>query len=377
MALLTVAVAGLTLGSFLLFKSRAGQAQVQVQRDAMLKIQQAVQGFAYAQGRLPCPASIRLGAEDCAAGTRAKGWLPVATLIDSGGDAQALLPSGMAVRYLVDRGSGAPARDLAAAGGVFHPALASSASAAAYPPALASTLDLCARLALAGEPAASEAAYAMAIAAPGATDEASGLNADFSRPGLEPAQRPTDAGYTDLVIVVTPAALYEAAGCEPTTASVDAMAMAAAWVDDANAMRASNIAKADNGVLTNSLGTAADALYMVDSLADLQNAVYNAGDNAAKAVIAAKTPPLWPYVPVHVGGIGKALGGLLISVVDVSRNAITVALRGMHAAAYAQMARNAAAQPVWQGALQMVARSHAAGMAASLPALPLAEPFEP
>jgi len=390
MSLLSVAVAGAALGSFLLQKSEFTLVKTSEQRDMLVWAAQAVKGFAAAHGRLPCPASSRSGPENCSSG-QAKGWLPLSTLLATPGTTPDLAPVAAPhrwpIRYMVNRTGGGELGDMAATQALFKPAFPSGEQPADYPADTVSTLDLCARLAATegfalpwsdsthaapdeGAPVGvSQLAYGIAVAAQGASDSVSGVNADFGVSLMESALRPTDSAYTDKVTLATPVKLHEALGCSSATSSLDIMAMAAAWVDHAAATRLANIERAERTAELTELGVMSDGFYLVDSLADLGNGVYNMADNAAKQVIAAANPELWPYIPVHASGITKGAAGVALSAVDTARNAGTLALRIKQARVLRETAEAASGQPVWDGALHMLLSAHEVGLATRLPPL--------
>ncbi len=374
MSLLTVAVAGAALGSALLYQSRNSQSHAGEQRHAMRWAQQAVQDFVSARGRLPCPAASRAGAEDCASGAE-KGWLPVASLLSTAGTRLSPAHDSMALRYLVNRGEGSRTLDLAASGAIYQPEFSPGTRPAAYPTDLVGTMDVCVRLLNAEK--AGNMGYGMAVGAPGAAESASGINADFTNASLEPPGRATDAIYRDLVAVRTAREVFEAARCGETSASLDAMAVAATWVEATLDVQRANVERGETNAKINTLGVMSDGFYLVDSMADLGNGVHNMADNALKKAIASTNPFLWPFVPVHAGGVSKALTGIALSAVDTARNAGTLAIRAGQLHAFKNMSRAAIEQPVWQGALGMLATAQEAGIAAPLRAVASLDATEP
>lgn len=374
MSLLTVAIAGAALGSFLLHRSREAQSQAQTQHDALSWAHEAVQTFLAIRGRLPCPASSRAGSEDCRS-TAGKGWLPVASLLATAGANGSPAPAGMAMRYLVDRGEGSTSGDLARGGALYQPAFSPGARPAAYPARIAGTLDACARLWSAADTQA--VAYGVAVAAPGASEAASGINADFAQPGFEPPRRAADLVYRDRVSLRTRGEVADAARCSDASASLHALAAATTWVDATLAIQQANVERGNLHADINTLGVISDGFYLVDSMADLSNGLYNLLNNARKKGIAASNPALWSFVPVHVGGMSKALSGVALSAVDTARNAGTLAIRAGQVQAFRNMSRDAIEQPVWQGALGMLAMAHEAGLSAHLPALTMADLGQP
>lgn len=373
-SMLTVAVAGTALGSFLLYRSQQDQSHAQEQRHALFWAHQAVHTFVAIQGRLPCPATSRAGNEDCNSGT-GKGWLPVRSLLATAGANGSPAPANMAMRYLVDRGAGDNSGDLATGGALYQPVFSPGERPEVYPTDIAGTMDVCTRLLNAAD--AEGMAYGIAVAAPGAAGSASGINADFAQPGFESPRRAIDLVYRDRVSLRTRGELVDAARCSDVSASLDALAAATTWVDAALAIQKANVERGNINADINTLGVISDGFYLVDSMADLSNGVYNLMHNATKKGIAASNPFLWAYVPVHAGGMSKALMGVALSAVDTARNAGTLAIRAGQVQAFRNMSRDAIEQPVWQGALGMLAMAHEVGFSAHLPPLTTADLGQP
>ena len=105
MALMSVAVAGAAMVSFMLTRAQDTQGRVSGQADLLNWADSAVRTFALSNGRLPCPASQKNGVEDCSVGSAhfAKGWLPVASLLAVAptGDSRVITSE---IRYLVNSG---------------------------------------------------------------------------------------------------------------------------------------------------------------------------------------------------------------------------------------------------------------------------------
>lgn len=370
MSLLTVAIAGAALGSFLLHRTQQASSQAQDQHHALSWAHDAVQTFVAIQGRLPCPATSRAGSEDCSSGA-AKGWLPVGSLLATAGASGSPAPANMAMRYLLDRGAGGDGGDLAARSALYQPVFSPGERPAAYPMGIGGTMDICARVLNAVD--AQGMAYGIAVAAPGAAESASGINANFVQPGFESPRRAIDLVYRDRVSLRTRSEVYDAARCSDASASLDALAAATTWVDATLAIQQANVERGNTFADITTLGVMSDGFYLVDSMADLSNGVYNLMHNAVKKGIASSNPFLWSYVPVHAGGMTKALGGVALSAVDTARNAGTLAIRAGQLQMFKNMSRDAIEQPVWQGALGMLAMAHEAGLSAHLPPLSTAD----
>lgn len=364
MSILTVAVAGAALGSFLLQRSHQAQWQVEQQRDALAWAHQAVEAFIGVHGRLPCPASSRAGTENCG-NLVGKGWLPVDSLLAHVATSGSPAPASVAMRYLVDRGAGVVRRDLAASGALYQPVFLPGDRPGNYRADLAGSMDVCARLDAVED--ATGMAYGIAVTAPGASDSTSGVNADFTQAVLESPLRIADHAYRDRVSLRTRGEVYAAARCGEASASLNALAAATTWVDVATEAQQANVERGAFYVQVNSLGVTSDALYLVDAMADLINGAYNLMHNASKMGMASSNPFLWPYVPVHAGGMSKAATGVALSAVDTARNAGTLFIHASQLQKFRDMSRDAIEQPVWQGALDMLALAHAVGVSAHLP----------
>lgn len=374
MSLLTVSVVGAALGSFLLYRSQHVQSLAQQQHNAATWAHQAVQAFVTAHGRLPCPAAVRAGSERCAAGI-GKGWLPVGSLLAAAGARGLPAPSGVAMRYVVNRGAEGSDDDLAVSGSLYQPAFLPGERPEAYVADIAGTMDICERLT--GRADRDQVAYGIAVAAPGAPDSASGINADFNQPVLESPRRVVDAVYSDRVSLRTRGQVSDFARCDDVGASLDAVAAAATWVDAAHDIQLANVERGSLNADINALGVMSDGFYLVDSMADLSNGIYNLMDNALKKGIASSNPFMWFYVPVHAGGMSKALTGVALSAVDTARNAGTLAIRAGQVQAFKDMSRDAIAQPVWRGAIGMLATAQEVGLSIHLPVLTLVNLGEP
>ncbi|WP_439520943.1 hypothetical protein [Hydrogenophaga sp.] len=397
LAVMAVAAAGAALGSFMLQRSQGTQVDVQGQRAVLQWADSAVRAFALNnQGLLPCPASSRNGQQDCASAGH-KGWLPVSSLIQAGGDPppqHALLN----LRYMVNRnavgaGIAGTARDMTQTQAVFVPTLIDGGPMDGYPSGISSSMDLCASLRNINEQAAAPGAattprwrirpdaplvpgatvpearmlYGVAVSAPRATDAASGVNANFGVMQLESPNRASDHTYTDLVSVTRPGSYYDQLACGSTVASLDNMAMAQTWIGVAAGQRDGNIAagKAFGDILL--LGTMADAMYLVTSFGDLANGIYNIAENAVK-LVAAILSFQFDRIPNYVKGMAIAPVGMAGSIIDTARISVALALDATTMAAYYKLASDAEARQVWLGGSDMVREAHQAGFVPVMPA---------
>ncbi len=387
LAAVALGVAGAMLGSHLLQRAQASARNVQGQADALRWADAAVRGYVLTHGHLPCPAAQPRGAEarngdanrTCA---QNKGWLPVASLVDVA-NADEPLESHLDIRYLAGRGGA-----LARAQATFQPRLADGTALAGFPGGTGSPgLDFCARLQGAFNPlrrwgmaadapfdpavpvSGNAMVYGVAVAAHGASAALSGLNERFGDLRLESPLRARDTRYADRVRVVMPAAYFEAFGCGPLMASLDNMAVAQTWTEAAIGSRAGNIEVGQilgKIVLT---ATISDGLYLVDTVGGLANGIYN---NASNILGIVKAILSWQFyrIPVHVKGIGWAIGGMAISAVDVARIAVALSLDATISHLYFQLSADAEALPVWTGAVNGVLQPAYQQGAAFHPSLP-------
>lgn len=325
--------------------------------------QEAVTGFAMANGRLPCAAAVRDGAESCATGT-GKGWLPVATIEQF---AHAAAARGrMHVRYMVYRGTGGgPDVDLASADDAFKPTLTDGSIPAGYP-AVVSSVDLCGKLRAASLPSAGDrwaagpgptgdtartdranvksasgggvanVAYAVAVSPTGTADDQSGANA-AAGPSMESPYRTAGPTYRAAVRAVDFASLYEKLSCAMAAASLDGIAVAANWTVDSVAMRkgtiegSAKIAEIEELVVTSAwVGVSSSAL-------DLRSASINA---AKAAALVATNTPLLPeptaVVAVASGTAGTVTAATTLSMakIDLERGVVGAAVETGNLVAY-------------------------------------------
>jgi hypothetical protein len=410
MAVLTVGVAGVALGGFLVKRSQDAQSDAHAQREMLQWADRAVRGFLSIHGRLPCPASQPRGPENCGFGP--KGWLPVETLMDLDGNTAPSAEATMATRYVANKGlgGGPAARDMTLNEAFFRPSLVSGAPDPTYPTNIVSSLDLCAKLlglgglALgekvtyenaeesteigpirwriggsgqlpeSGLVSASAMLFGVAVSAPRAPDTNSGVNANFGDPQLESPARRKDAGYTDMVSVTTPKAYFEASGCPTAMASMDVMHMANAWVGDAQGYQAGNIVAGNAFGEIVQLGALADGFFLIGQVADMANGGFNFGDNTEKMAAAIAAFQFY-QVPTYLAGIASANAGMLLSAVDLVRTGLCLAIDARLSAEYFELAEKAAAITVWNGGQQILKNAHESGIAPVMPALtPLALP---
>lgn len=395
LAVLAVGVAGAALGSFLLQRAQARQADVHEQWQAVQWADEAVQGFVLATGRLPCPASSPGGAEDCG-GQRAKGWLPVASLRAAAGT-----PPTHRIRYLVNRDGDAGMRDLTLHRAAFQPRLPDGRTIEGYRTDIVSGLDLCWRLleiqgrAQQGEANGSmtslrwriaadkpmiagarvpvgDMAYGVAIAAHRAPDSASGINAVLDVMEFESPLRGKDLEYSDMVRVTTPAAYYEFLGCGPAMAALDAAAVAQAWIGDAAGNRDGNIEGGKRLRDIVAVGATGTGIFLVNSIAEATNAISTTTENIVKLKAAilkaiAGDASSASKVAIHIAGMVAGITGVALAVFDSVRIGVALGLDAAIGGLYNDLALKATLLPVWQGEWEMLECAHVLGIAPVVP----------
>jgi hypothetical protein len=323
-----VVFCGTLAGTYYINSRSAASATSYEQLESLRWAQEAITGFAAAQGRLPCTANIRDGAENCVSGN-AKGWLPVASI------EQFAHPSAargrMQIRYLAYRGTdGGVDPDLGVATDAFEPTGVDGSAPKGYP-ALVSSVDLCGKLRAASLPAATSrwmpgkgpsgsaartdrahvplstgggimnVAYAIAVSPTGTADNNSGLNA-AAGPRFESPYRAVDGTYRDLVRAVEFGVLFDTLACGMTTASLDGLAVAASWTADSVGARKGAIEASKKVVEIEGIIVTGAGLLAVGSGLDLKNATTSLA--VATATVAVNTPlqPAPPAVAAVLSG---------------------------------------------------------------------------
>ncbi len=392
LAALMVVFCGTLAGTYYLGHQGASASPGFEQADSLRWAQEAVTGFAAAHGRLPCAASVRDGAENCAPGS-GKGWLPVASI-----EHFALPPTArgrLQTRYMVYRGTdGGADPDLAVADEAFQPKLADGSIPTAYPDVV-SSIDLCGKLRAASLPAATErwmagdgpsgasaridranvpapdgagivnVAFALSVAPIGTPDEQSGLNG-AAGPHMESPYRAVDARYRDIVRVVDFASLFDTLSCSMTMASLDGLAVAASWTKDSTGIRKGNIEGSQTIADIEKIIVAAAGVGVVSTGLDLKSAV--SSEALATALVATNTP-LVPQpqavVAVASGVAGQVTAGktLALAEVDLVKGVAGAAVEAGNLVAYEVAGKKSRDSHVWDGATAVVAAADATGVA--------------
>lgn len=349
-----------------------------------------VRGFVATQGRLPCPARAPGGPEHCDAAF-GKGWLPVASIEAFGPSPDA--PRPWHVRYAVYRGTGGATSkdpDLAVAEDAYRPS-----TAPGYPVFIRSGFDLCGKLhgampadgaldrwrrvdAASADPARSDRAnvasttqpaglsriaYGLAVTPRGALTTDSNLNADPSAQ-LESPLRRLDGGYRDLVRAVDFDTLYQALSCPIALASIDTLAMAADWTDEAVGMRAGTITGSQAVVRTEAVILASEGVGLISSGIDLTAAIWTGLKSGN--LVTASTPGLPFTLPAFLSGTAGILTSMIANanaVIDTARDAIGLATEAAYTATYDKLARTAESSRVWASAAPVLAAADLKGTA--------------
>jgi hypothetical protein len=371
------------------------------QTESLRWADEAISGFVAAQGRLPCPASNRGGTENCAT-SFAKGWLPAASLEQF---ASPVSTRGrLHARYAVYRGVGGGDPDLAIATDAYQP-LASgptlsspstsfsttdSAPSGGYPKVV-SNVDLCAKLratmpTLHGAqspwrqgmaPAAGLAradrahvgaaggignvAYALAVAPTGA-DEASSVSNAAAGPGMEDPSKAVNGTYRDVVHAVDFGTLYQSLSCPLATASLDTMALARTWADEAAGMRKGTVEGSMQLVKIEGVVVSSEAVDVVSTAIDTKNTIFTEAQGTALAAAAA--PGLPETLPAFTAGTQGAVTSLTagqFAIIDAVRSAAGLAVESAYGATYLALAKKAEASRVWTTSVPVVAAADGLG----------------
>jgi Tfp pilus assembly protein FimT len=219
--LLISVMSGLVAVGYLQWRDREMLASSQVQRHTLVQAQQALLAYAAIFNRLPCPAMLPGGAENCADASQQKGWLPSQTLRMAGIDAGAHVG---ALRYLVSRGGGE--NDLTLLSDAWRPLEYDedgktffNMRSSGYPTNILTVADLCQRLEVARTTAVTASVAAVnastarsvvyALAHPGTSDAdgdgdsfdgANAMLAPHANHLEDPGRRPSLSTYDDLVL---------------------------------------------------------------------------------------------------------------------------------------------------------------------------------
>ncbi len=333
--MLIIAVfSSLLLAGFLQWRVRSAEEATRQEQTQLAQAETALISYATVNYRLPCPAAVPGGLEDCTTPAQ-KGWFPAQTLIVSGIDPGVSVKQ---LRYIVQRGGSD--FDLASvASDAWRPVEYSGNSLAmrdtSYSSAPIRTLsDFCARLAQ-GRSQTYNAGYAsvasspgrlvaFALAHPGLEDKDGdgnlfdGVNALNSTPAFEPADRGSLlSSYDDVVSERSFSSLATAFNCDTLNNSIDSVALAHDLVTVVRGMRDENIDSANTAVAWAAVSAVLAGVAIVQTGVGIAS---NAGNAGVDAAICAATLGFavnaCAAIGVHAGA--AAIGGGVIGLNAVS-----------------------------------------------------------
>ena len=326
--LLIAVLAGLSAMGYLQWSERSAVNSSRQELQALAQADRAIIAFATVMRRLPCPATVRDGVENCAIPTDQNGWLPSASLRLAGADVGGNVGQ---LRYMVQRQGGD--NDLTLLSDAWTPLEYDedqetffAMRAGGYPTDILTLADLCHRLdngrvqpvtsSLARVNSSPLRAIAYALAHPGSDDADGdgdlfdGANAAGHANLMEdPARRPLLARYNDIVLERSHSSLLSAFQCGALINSINVVALGHDVAGDVAEMRADNIESARRAVVFNTLAAIMTALEITLAVAE---GASDAGNAAAEWVICAATLGLavnaCAAAPQHTVAIGLAGG---------------------------------------------------------------------
>jgi hypothetical protein len=328
----------------------------------------AVNGFALVQGRLPCPSRTPGGLENCGTAS-GKGWLPVASIEPLSSATGSRAPAH--VVYAVYRGTGGADPDLAAADDAYQPTSASD-----YPHIVSNGVDLCGKLRDArptrsdrasvvsstGSSGFAHVAYGLAVAPRGMVVD-SALNAGPS-PRLEDPLRRIDATYHDRVRGVDFDALGRTLSCSLTLASLDTLAIAAKWPDESVSSRSDTIDASKQIEKIEAVIISSEGVDLISSAIDTVDSIWTGAQ--AQQLVAVATPGLPATLPIFTlgtAGIATSLVANKMAIADTVANALGLITESAYAGTYGNLARKAERSRVWASATPLLAAADAIGTA--------------
>lgn len=339
--LLFTFVVGATLVVAYLWISAQKQVErVELQSIILQQANRAIEGFATANFRLPCPASVPGGAEDCA-GSRSKGFVPAKTLGLDGAAASVDLGR---MRYMVNRGS---ASDLAAAANAFEPR---QWDGVLHTFGQITTIDYCRNLLVANSNSPGAAVIsgststpvAFAIAHPGSSDANGdgdafdGVNGAAAAQMESPDRKPSGGVYDDQVLARTTGDLATNSNCDGIAKSLELIALAADVMDEVNSSKI--VATASASVLA-AIGVAKVAIGVYKAVKAIillsgSGATLSAAGSLLATAIGtcivlvgcAEIPHAAASVAASVISIGTAVVAVVASVAAIVANLVYVGL---------------------------------------------------
>ena len=342
MLILLLVGAALASGAVLLQAKRAPQ-QAGTQEQTLRWADEAIAAFAATHARLPCPANVIGGEEQCDDPTFAKGWLPARTLLGASGNGMPLGP----VAYMVYRGDPAAHLDLTRPGNAYQPPLIDGSAREIISTddkgeetgrrgfTAINGLDLCRSLELAGTQPF-DAAYAniaglpnniaYGIAAAGAQAGATRLderNAGANA-SMEAPWREWDNGYDDRVRVRGFDAAGQMLGCR----LLGELSGAAAAATASNArfgptgLSAITAANQPYNVSLAGMDVLAAAVTLHDALALLQQTNVDATESAVQGAAMAQLSLIFKLVTT-AASLSDQITTLVTSTISLTRSIAT------------------------------------------------------
>lgn len=357
--LLIAVLTGLSTMGYLEWRERTAVENARLERLNLSQADLALQTFATAVRRLPCPDTDRDGLEDCG-GTDQKGWLPATTLRMAGADPGVDIGQ---IRYVVQRGAGT--FDLTVLDDSWRPleydddaaSFFAMREAPPYQANIRTLADFCQRLQegvdstltadMAQVNASPARAVAYALAHPGDEDTDGdgslfdGANATAAN-GLEDPQRaPLLAAYDDIVLDRSFGALRTAFHCEVLTDSINTVALAHDISSSVDEMKQENIEAATRAIIFASIGAAITA---VETAAVVIEGVSDAGNAAAEWVVCIASLGIaanaCAAAGIHTAAAALTAGVIIANVASIAAN-VTAAVMAGNALALADSSVNA------------------------------------
>ncbi|WP_282276500.1 hypothetical protein [Stenotrophomonas sp. PS02297] len=338
MLVLLLVGAALAAGAVLLQAKRAPQ-QAITQEQTLRWADEAIAAFAAANARLPCPADIANGEENCASGN-AKGWLPARTLLGASGSGMRIGP----VAYMVYRGDASAHLDLTAPGNTYQPPLTDGSPRKIVikdkkgEPTddtrqfeAINGLDLCRTLelvqALPHDPAKAgtagvpwNVAYGIAAAGPQSgqsrLDDANTGSTQMAAPWQE-----WDSGYDDRVRVRTFDGAGQMLGCRLLGGAAPAP-VARAYAAPLGLPGAAAATATPYNVSLAGMDVLAAAVTLHDALGELQASNMDATESALQGAVAAQISVIFKLVTTAVS-LSDNITTLITSSVSLVRSIVT------------------------------------------------------
>ncbi len=158
--------------------------------------------------------------------------------------------------------------------------------------------------------------------------------------------------------------LYQTLSCPIALASIDTLAMAADWTDEAVGMRASTITGSQGVVKVETVILTSEGVGLISSGIDVTASIWTGFKSSN--LVAASIPGLPFTLPSFLSGTAGILTSIIAkfsSIIDTARDAIGLATEAAYAATYDNLARKAEASRVWASATPVLAAADRKGTA--------------